>query len=569
MSEGACAVIRWLSCPFASLTFSTFSFLPAILLALVVSVGCQGPPDGSEAVNQPDAPEAAEPPEKETPEPNELAEETNGADTPSEKDEAISPDEQTRESRERFMLLAPGGPLIVDLLLTVDGQTHEAALQTHIEQELLAADTNRDGRATWREVANSPNFRYGLLAYNPADMIRIYDADRDGLVGHHELLRYLTQNVGPWKSFVLHSSHQIRDSDRSPLRDLVDENRDGSVSREEMERGTTRLATFDSDDDGVVSEAELVPDAIQPPRTLALRRRTDRPEVAFRIYDRTKWEYVHYSLAEVYALGGELAVADFPRTPDLARALDADGNGTLVAEEIRQMASAEPHIVMRAVFWESGGDGEPVPTELSLDPVSHDFVSAETIVQPSPKRVMLGLPGLEIQFFINEDPMLHYSTTDAIDTDDDGRVSEYEVNQYMNRKQTVYRGLIRGRAADRQDRWFAAIDDNGDGQLNVREIREAPDRLAALDQNGDGEVRFNEVPCSIVVGFVGGNPGQDNELFALAPPPNKDDPKLPRWFTGMDSNEDGEISSREFLGTPDQFHDLDDNSDGAIELDEV
>ena len=36
------------------------------------------------------------------------------------------------------------------------------------------------------------------------------------------------------------------------------------------------------------------------------------------------------------------------------------------------------------------------------------------------------------------------------------------------------------------------------------------------------------------------------------------------WFAAMDSNRDGEISRREFLGTQDQFQQLDRDADGFI-----
>jgi hypothetical protein len=38
----------------------------------------------------------------------------------------------------------------------------------------------------------------------------------------------------------------------------------------------------------------------------------------------------------------------------------------------------------------------------------------------------------------------------------------------------------------------------------------------------------------------------------------------PAWFRAMDKNGDGYVSSREFLGTPEQFRNLDTDGDGLV-----
>ncbi|MFV1967023.1 MAG: hypothetical protein ACC628_16475 [Pirellulaceae bacterium] len=553
----------------------TFQTPCCLFLVALAALGCQGPssqdPKATNTTAPADAPVLTEPapvsPSEEdamTPASDSFADrDARPADASDSTDASDAEETPPRESKERAILLAPGGPIVIDFLVTVDGLAHHVALDRLINEELIAADANRDGRAKWREVANSPRFRYGQIASNPADIVRLYDSNRDGLVGHHELLRYLTRNVGPWHSFSLQSSHQDRDCSDSPLRRLLDDDRDGSISQTEMEQAAIRLKNLDANDDEIVTRAELEPDASQPPKPMALRRRADRPEVAWWIHPRTKWDYIQYSLAEMYASDETLTADDLQLTPDVAVALDTDEDGKVTGDEFRGLAEIPPHVVLSVVF---GGSGESEPfaaTHLKLQSLAECLKSAGVVVRATSRRVVLVWKDTAVQFFINEDPLLRIPTVAAADLDEDGRLSEYETTQYMSRRLAVYRGLIRGRAAD-LDKWFAALDTNGDGTLSFREIQESRDCLASLDWNEDGQLRPHEVPCAMAIGFVRGNPSQDDDLFARSPATRRTDPTVPRWFSGMDSNEDGEISRREFLGTPARFSDLDENEDGFI-----
>jgi Ca2+-binding EF-hand superfamily protein len=270
----------------------------------------------------------------------------------------------------------------------------------------------------------------------------------------------------------------------------------------------------------------------------------------------------------MYASHETLSARDLPRSPDVAQALDTDEDGKVKGAEFEGLADIPPHLVVRVVFGGLGGPSGAEPTRLELESLADTLKSAGVTVHEMPRRLVLAWNDARIQIFVNEDPLLQTASVSAADLDDDGKLSEYETTQYMSRRLAVYRGLIRGRAADAADRWFAVLDHNGDGNLSFREIQESQERLNSLDRNDDGQIQSHEVPCCLAIGFVRGNPSQDDELFAQSIVTHVTDPTLPRWFTGMDSNEDGEVSRREFLGTAAQFADLDKNGDGFIGRDE-
>jgi hypothetical protein len=58
--------------------------------------------------------------------------------------------------------------------------------------------------------------------------------------------------------------------------------------------------------------------------------------------------------------------------------------------------------------------------------------------------------------------------------------------------------------------------------------------------------------------------GQGVEISVPRPPP-----RGPLWFRKMDRNGDGDVSPREFLGTPAQFRRIDADGDGLIDPDEA
>src|SRR5205823_501092 len=107
---------------------------------------------------------------------------------------------------------------------------------------------------------------------------------------------------------------------------------------------------------------------------------------------------------------------------------------------------------------------------------------------------------------------------------------------------------------------------------SVREMRQAAKLLLQLDRDGDGCLALNEIPRRYQLGAQRGPVGGDNlgGVFAIstggfmgsAPQPQRKEGPL--WFRKMDRNRDGDVSRREFLGTDEQFRQIDKDGDGLI-----
>ena len=125
------------------------------------------------------------------------------------------------ESKERILFLAPSGPLIIDFVLTIDGRPHTEALSRLVDEVLKLADTDGDGRTTWKECCACEKIKYGQFGNLPIDgdnsekqIIERYDIARDGIVDRSELPRFLTRNAGGSRPFSIRGTFNHRSGNR-------------------------------------------------------------------------------------------------------------------------------------------------------------------------------------------------------------------------------------------------------------------------------------------------------------------------------------------------------------------
>jgi Ca2+-binding EF-hand superfamily protein len=121
---------------------------------------------------------------------------------------------------------------------------------------------------------------------------------------------------------------------------------------------------------------------------------------------------------------------------------------------------------------------------------------------------------------------------------------------------------------------YRLVDRNGDRRLSPRECRQLKTVLAALDLNSDGQITENEKPTAIRLAVSRGphvhemlaepTSAQRELASSRQASPSKPAASTPSWFTDMDRNRDGDLSRGEFLGTNEQFKQLDRDGDGLV-----
>ena len=332
-------------------------------------------------------------------------------------------------------------------------------------------------------------------------------------------VRWLLTNWvdGPQLLFLNDNFQRFR-ADQQPVYNILDRDRDGIVSVEELSQSVASFRECDLNRDDIVEATELAQAAVDP-RDQSTSSSTGK--LVFQLPDEAS------AAAFLRRLAARYAAADAP-SPTVAR-FDVDGNGVLSSEELTLLHERPADIHLRLELSTS----QPDASRLVIESFGDEFVSLKDSAKLNPSSMTLSFPTFNLEFLAAQG-----TNSDQISI-----------------------GAVNDGYAMLQE-----IDPNTDGRFSIRELRQVPERLAAFDRNSDGQITSDETHPTIRV-CIGLGPTAHQPLALLREvnaPTATTQVSGPEWFTEMDKNKDYDLTRQEFPGTDEQFKQLDADSDELI-----
>jgi Ca2+-binding EF-hand superfamily protein len=541
-----------------------------------------------------------------------------------------------------FVYLGETAPVLLRLHLQNDGKSFRAAWDDFIGYLFKQLDTNNDSFLDRAEAERAPA---PVLLFNsaffgaPGDInFANLDANRDGKVTKEELAQFYRANggapfqlqVGPGQAQYVQlggrAMTQNQDNQSEALTEalfgLLDANKDGKLSREELAAAPAVLLKLDEDDDEMISIQELLPNynpfnrqavAFQTGGTIV--RQPPSPFVMINPGESSA-NLARQLQTRYGAKGGQgksrkLTRKDLGLDEATFNQLDADGDGELDAEELARYGRRTADVELTVRVGKRNSQDKAV--DLSARPLAlpgsrlHKKDEAAVLDLGNTRlelRAGGGGQGYEIAVNYREAYKAQFKAADkdnngyldenearqspvfrglfkAMDRDRDGKVFEKEMLAYLDEVQDLQRrakaACVTLAVSDQGRGLFDLLDTNRDGRLGVREMWNAVKLLDTLDRDGKGSFGRGDIPRSYQLnvgqGTAGLNQARNRVIVAtpygaMAQPPPQPTAG-PLWFRKMDRNRDGDVSRREFLGTDEEFRRLDADGDGLISAEEA
>jgi EF hand len=521
-----------------------------------------------------------------------------------------------RDAIQDVMFLTETRPIFIRLRLDAGEKSFRTAWFDAVKAIHAYLDRDGNGTLTKDEADRGSLPDLVRAATGGAAALPRADLDtnpRDGVVSIEELADVLRPALGPFRV----QPGRVAVARNDALFNHLDRDKDGTVTRAELDAAVPSLHRFDLDGDELIDTSELEPfsnpmAAIDQDRTQRGKYATVPPVIelsaddpSFRPVRLVLKKYDTGVSAGASAGDNRLSPAEFAIDARDFASADTDGDSSLDTEELRRfLGRVEPDLELKVKLSGSGqttttiepsGSGtKPLPPEVRIQKltdgdieVSIGEVSLEFHADGGEHAAANARRYYAAQFqAADKDNNKYLEKTevadhgplaalfDAIDKNGDGKLYMPELEAFVDQESLMARSQMVLAVSDEGRAIFAIVDLNRDRRLGIREIRGAVARVLSWDRNNDGHIRSDEVPHHYQLSIgrgqvaVGGMANASVSVMMNSPAPQMPTPG-PRWFLKMDRNRDGDISRREFLGPRADFERLDGDHDSLIDAQEA
>ena len=528
-------------------------------------------------------------------------------------------------SYQDLLYLGDERPIVIRLRLMVDGRPSSDVWHEYVERLFLLADGDGDGRLSVGEIDSPAETEdaLGEEVYSLLTLPELKQADLrppDGEITIEEFGEFVRRHRGgPFQSSTDAARSDVR---RDPtvvsqpsanpgriLFESLDVDSDERLSRDELSAGTAAIQKYDFDGDGSTSLDEL--DHQRSPFGARRNALTTPASVPLHTLARNRpTSALVETLLTTYATPTTdnqdgLTVAQLElRDTDVAE-FDADGNKRLDQDELRYwLTHPRPHVELTVRIGKRT-EGES-PISVTRPPTLDGLV-----VRTTKQGIVSLVTGDDhLEFGVSTDRRSEDSLRrsfqqqfHATDRDNNGYIDwEEAAGSSLFEKSfrrfdrdgdellfepemlaAVEGGIVASLSrtgmttADRGKDLFEILDVNRNQRISRREFLQAGVRFDLWDADADGRLDESEVPQIYQVTFDRGTLGISGEGGVRFPNPaarsgagtTNGDASGPVWFRKMDRNGDGDVSRKEFLGTPQLFEQWDADGNELIDATEA
>lgn len=503
-----------------------------------------------------------------------------------------------------FVILAPDGPVFAELRVSVALMPYRRWVSRYLARQM---DVNKDGRLNVQEL--------GLLNDNMRKLASVPDGKKvlELMSSSTEATDVETMEFAEWlrnrlpRAFDLIAQPQPAD-EAVRLSSLVDIDQNGIVASEELLTSARTLRFRDLDNDESFSLSELVP--FRDPRS---RNSAITPEVAnlpyFHVTDEDSRRRAAERIIKRYGTDGRIPNQRFRLTSRASEEpVDMDGVAAFLEKpdyhltlDVRLSDKANSSDVIVAIDPEASTFLKVAEEKFGRKMLLIDGVRMSVVARGGASSNRTDTKGYLGQSFVMADSDKSQSLDESefpgiqavldqtgikagfreLDADGDLQLTREELFGFSERELAAIASRIEVTVEQDGKTLFGLLDANEDRRLTAREFRRGPEILKQYDGNGDGLFAETELGTEYVLtiglgrsefGRMQGTmrqmemmPGDTGDAII----PGRDALTGPEWFRRMDRNKDGDLSQREFLGTVEQFRQLDTDGDLLISASEA
>ena len=428
----------------------------------------------------------------------------------------------------RFFLNLPNETLLIEAKITIDNLPFAMVRQKRAERILREVKVGKDiptgigNDSEKNPAARSPS---ACVQSNITDRLR-HTMKLTGEIPTVEEVDWLiSQWVDGPTIMPLNNNFQRFRANQRPEFVILDRNRDGKISAEEMQLAAKSFSECDLNQDGVMQFIEIAVAATNDPRITAAGIESGDlivlvPEAA--------------SSTDACRRLSHAKPSEKDAPPVTVCRFDTNANGQFDPEELDALLKRVPDVSLTIAF----DSANPGKSRIALTAVAGEFKESIDTATVDATGITLTVKGTPVILA-------------AVQMQPSDQISIGAVNDGYP--------------------MLPSLDPNDDGRLTVRELRGLLDMLKTFDANHDGLLTLDEVQSPIRVCF-GLGASVHRELVGIRSiHPKETLPPIagPEWFVRMDRNKDNDLTRGEFPGTDEQFQVLDADHDELVSAEEA